>query len=96
LGTATAIVDWYYAIYFSARAIFSSLNIQVGEVHSQSANAYVSTIRDKLIYPFDMLAKHSSREEYNVHLSAAPNVNPYDLYRRFEDDREVAQVMPIT
>lgn len=89
----TAIVDWYYAIYFSARAIFAALGRQVEEDHSKSANAYVSTVRKNLPYPFDMVAQRVTGEEYRVFLSAAPKTAPYNLYQRFEEERSVAQGM---
>ena len=89
----TAIVDWYYAIYFSARSIFASLGNDVDEDNAKSANFYVSTIRTKLPYPFDMYAQKVDCSNYHPILSCAHNIVPYDKVRNFEESRSVAQGM---
>lgn len=79
----TAIVNWYYAVYFSIRSIFSSLRQTVADDHAKSAKFLASTVRQKLPYPLNMVAIHADGETYKVILDGTENPRAYDLSRTF-------------
>jgi hypothetical protein len=88
----TAIVDWYYAIYFSLRSMLPIFGHTIPEDHSKVAKFVASTFRTHLPYPFDMLARRAKGEEYDVFLNGnQPSF--YDLNQIFMRDNSVAQGM---
>lgn len=88
----TAIVDWYYATYFSIRAMFSVLGNNVPEDHSKTSKFVASTFRTHLPHPFDMVARRIDGEEYDIFLmEKKPRF--YDLNRTFIGDSMVSQGM---
>jgi len=66
----SAVVCWYYALYFSVRSTFASMKMNVKEDHSVSARAFGSTLRPKLPHPFKMVASRTSgqRTEWSFRL----------------------------
>ncbi len=88
----TAIVDWYYATYFSIRAMFSVLGNSVPEDHSKTAKFVASTFRTHLPHPFNMIARRTEGEDYGIFLMEK-NPEFYDLSRAFFNTSLVAQGM---
>jgi hypothetical protein len=89
----SAIVCWYYAIYFCARSLFALMKMPVGEDHQVSARAFASTLRPKLPHPLNMVASHISGQTYRVQLPTCGAVNPYDLSRSFFPTAGIARGM---
>lgn len=81
----TAIVDWYYAVYFSIRAMLPIFGHKIPEDHSKTARFVSSTFRTHLPYPFDMFARRTNGENYEVYLNG---IQPqyYDLSRIIYDN----------
>lgn len=88
----TAIVDWYYAVYFSIRAILPVFGHQISEDHSKTAKFVASTFRTHLPYPFDMLARKTTGEEYDTYVGDK-QAQHYDLNRTFFPINSIAQGM---
>ena len=65
----TVIVDWYYAVYFSIRSMLPIFGHKISEDHSKTARFVASTFRTHLPYPFDMLARRTNGEDYEVILN---------------------------
>ncbi len=86
----TAIIDWYYAIYFSIRSIFESNGQLVSDDHSKSAKFFACNIRQHLPYPLDICAKRNVGEKYDVFINGITNPQPYDLWRTFSQNRQVS------
>src|ERR1041384_5466404 len=85
----TAIVDWYYAVYFSIRSIFSSMRQTVADYHAKSAKFLASTVRQQLPYPLDMVAVRNHGEAYKIILDGTENPQVYDLSRNFTGLRPI-------
>jgi hypothetical protein len=88
----TAIVDWYYAVYFSIRTILPIFGHEISEDHSKTAKFVASTFRTHLPYPFDMVARRTTGEEY-VAFIGGDQPNHFDLNRSFLNTSSVAQGM---
>jgi hypothetical protein len=88
----TAIVDWYYAIYFSIRSMLPIFGHKIPEDHSKTAKFVSSTFRTHLPYPFDMLAQRTEGEEYAIFINGSQPVH-YDLNRTFLPIDSIAQGM---
>lgn len=88
----TAIVDWYYAVYFSIRAILPIFGHQISEDHAKTAKFVASTFRTHLPYPFDMLARRTTGEEYDTYIGGAQPQH-HDLNRSFFPMSSIAQGM---
>lgn len=88
----TAIVDWYYAVYFSIRAILPIFGHRISEDHSKTAKFVASTFRTHLPYPFDMFARRSTGEEYKTYVGG-DQPQHYDLNRSFSPTRSISQGM---
>lgn len=81
----TAIVDWYYAVYFSMRAMLPVFGHKIPEDHSKTARFVTSTFRTHLPYPFDMFARRAKGENYEVYLNGTQPQH-YDLSRIIYDN----------
>lgn len=88
----TAIVDWYYAIYFSLRTMLPVFGHKIPEDHSKTAKFVTCTFRTHLPYPFDMFARRTKGEDYEVFLNGS-QPETYDLNRTFISAHFVAQGM---
>ncbi|HNE04991.1 MAG TPA: hypothetical protein PLT08_10765, partial [Anaerolineales bacterium] len=88
----TAIVDWYYAVYFSIRAILPIFGHQIPEDHSKTAKFVASTFRTHLPYPFDMFARRTIGEKYNTYIGGL-QLQHYDLNRSFYSMSSISQGM---
>ena len=86
----TSIVNWYYAIYFSVRSIFAALAANVADDHMKSANCFVSTIKQQLPYPLNMVATHERGEDYCIELDGVKSPPVCDLNRTFVGERNVS------
>jgi hypothetical protein len=89
----TAIVAWYYSLYFSIRSIFESNGQFVADDHSKSAKFLVCNIRQQLPYPLDMIARRNDGENYDILLNGHLNPTNYDLWSTFLRDRDICQGM---
>jgi len=88
----TAIVDWYYSVYFSIRAVLPIFGHKIPKDHSKTANFVVRTFRTHLPYPFDMVACRTNGEEYDTFIGGSQSKH-YDLNRSFSHTSSVAQGM---
>jgi len=88
----TAIVDWYYAIYFSFRSMLPVFGHIIPEDHSKTAKFVASTFRIHLPYPFDMFARRVKGEDYDIFLEGN-KPNYYSLNHILYKDKSVAQGM---
>lgn len=88
----TAIVDWYYAVYFSIRSVMPVFGHKVPEDHAGTANFATRTFRTHLPYPFDMFARRREGEEYDIFIGGI-QPEPYNLNRSFWPTNSVAQGM---
>lgn len=87
----TVIVDWYYAVYFSIRSMLPIFGHKITEDHAKTARFVASTFRKHLPYPFDMLARRTKGEDYEVVLNGV-TPNHYSL-NHILHDRANAQGM---
>ena len=88
----TAIVDWYYSIYFSFRSMSYALEQVVPDSHSRMANFVASTLRTSLPYPFDIKASHKDGENYSIFVERK-DPYMYELRHQFYFNRQQAQGM---
>lgn len=88
----TAIVDWYYAVYFSIRSVMPIFGHKVPEDHSGTANFAARTFRTHLPYPFDMFARRREGENYDTFIGGIQTKH-HDLNRTFEYKTSVTQGM---
>jgi len=88
----TAIVDWYYAIYFSFRSMLPVFGHTISEDHSKTAKFVASTFRTHLPYPFDMFARRVKGEDYDVFLEGNKS-SYYSLNHILYKDKSVTQGM---
>lgn len=88
----TAIVDWYYAVYFSIRSVMPIFGHKVPEDHSGTANFAARTFRTHLPYPFDMFARRREGENYDSFIGGIQTKH-HDLNRTFEYKTSVTQGM---
>lgn len=88
----TAIVDWYYAVYFSTRSVMPIFGHKVPEEHSGTANFATRTFRTHLPYPFDMFARRREGEDYDTFIGGIQPEH-YDLNRSFLHTSSIAQGM---
>jgi hypothetical protein len=73
----TALVTWYYALYFATRAMFGAIGQTVEDTHTAAARSVARSLAQHLPHPFNMVATRSSGETYRpllpTHPSAAPS-----------------------
>ncbi len=86
----TAIVDWYYAVYFSIRAVLPIFGHKIPKDHSKTANFVVRTFRTHLPYPFDMFARRTTGEGYDTFIGGIQPQH-HDLSRSFLHSSPIAQ-----
>jgi hypothetical protein len=88
-----AVVTWYYAIYGSARSMFASAGQPVTDNHAAAMRTYVSVLRERMPHPFDMIARHTKAEEYDLLLPCYPSTSKYDIKLAFAPSSHVARGM---
>lgn len=79
----TSVVAWYYAVYMATRAIFAASGLQVKDTHAAAQRTFVSSVRQKLPHPLNMVATRTSGEDYDATLPTYPGISPYDLSKTF-------------
>lgn len=89
----TAVVTWYYAQYFSARAMLASVGQEVDDTHMAVARAVANNLANALPHPLNMRAVRKSGEAYAPSLPAKPQAAPFDLLQSISGDRSRAQGM---
>jgi hypothetical protein len=89
-----AVVLWYYAIYNAFKSILAAYDNRETHTHNQMIKSLIGNdIRPKLPHPFNMVAHHSSAEEYDVTLPNYTNAKKYKLAQNFDYTRPTAQGM---
>ena len=89
----SAVVTWYYAVYFAARTMFNALGGGVPESHSAACNAFASSLRPKLPHPLNMVAQRTSGEIYTPCLPSVAPCPPAHLSRTFDGKPDTARGM---
>lgn len=77
----SAIISWYYAIYFSSSAMIAAKSGSAQETHSTTAKVWQSDIvNGKLLpYPFNLCVSSLITKEVNKEIKAYKGSNSFDL-----------------
>ncbi|MFQ5875527.1 MAG: hypothetical protein ACE5JL_17260, partial [Dehalococcoidia bacterium] len=89
-----AVVDWYYANYFAFRSMVAAYDSSPAETHAKLHKIVtMGGLGAQLPHPLNMVATWQQHEDYLPVLPSYPQADPYNIVRRFEPSREVAQGM---
>lgn len=89
----TAVVTWYYALYFATRAMLAANGQVVEDTHAKVMQAYCGILVSVMPHPLNMLAIRGSGEKYNPKLPTVPSASSFDLQKSVDGDRSKAQGM---
>lgn len=81
----SAIVQWYYAVYNSLRAINIAQTFVLTDKHAALAKS-LNNLTKFLPHPFNMRAQWQSAENYTCILPTPGHTDVYDLIKAFEED----------
>jgi len=86
----SAIVSWYYAVYFSSSAMVAASSGSVQETHAATARVWQDDIvKRKLIpYPFDLYLPSLVTQKVDNEIAAYRKSNPYDLSNYPQDTEQ--------
>lgn len=89
---AVAVVAWYYAIYNATRSMLAAMDDREHNRHRAVIKSF-NELQERMPHPFNMVATHSSGENYSSSIPTYTSTTPYDLSRNFEPDRDKARGM---
>ena len=89
-----AIVQWYYAIYNSLRAINIAQTLELTDTHAGLSKS-LNNLSQFLPHPFNVLAEWQEGENYLCTLPTPGHSTVYDLTRAFEADAQKCRGMII-
>ncbi|MGM7317808.1 hypothetical protein [Idiomarina sp. ST10R2A5] len=83
----SAIVSWYYSVYFAASAMVAASSGSIQETHTATAKVWQADIAErKLIpYPFDLYLSSLVTTAAEAEISEYRGTNDYDLNHRAHD-----------
>ncbi|MGL5842517.1 MAG: hypothetical protein ACRCYK_12060 [Aeromonas hydrophila] len=83
----SAIVSWYYSIYFSASAMVAASSGSIQETHTATAKVWHSDIAEKELipYPFNLILTSLVSNTADAEIAAYRGENPFDLNDRAYD-----------
>lgn len=87
-----AIVQWYYAVYNSLRAINIAQTLELTDTHAGLSKS-MNNVSQFLPHPFNMLAEWQNGKNYLCTLPTTAHTAVYDLTRTFEADVQKSRGM---
>lgn len=84
----SAIISWYYSIYFSASAMVAASSGSIQETHTATAKVWQSDIAEKELipYPFNLLLTSLVSNTADAEIAAYRGANRFDLNVRAYDN----------
>ncbi|MGX2732279.1 hypothetical protein ACWJOY_21555 [Escherichia coli] len=84
----SAIISWYYSIYFSASAMVAASSGSIQETHTATAKVWQSDIAEKELipYPFNLLLTSLVSNTADAEIAAYRGANRFDLNNRAYDN----------
>ena len=66
----SAMINWYYGIYFAAKAMIAACDGSNPQNHSSTANAWTQhfAINQKIVYPFNLYLPTLVKKEYKIEI----------------------------
>lgn len=89
----SAIVTWYYSVYFSFLSMFGAIGQSVDDSHASVYKSFASNLCDQMPHPFNMKAVHVNNEEYDSQLPNYSTANSFSLSKAFPESEEAAKGM---
>ncbi|MFB2846122.1 hypothetical protein ACE1BG_07525 [Aeromonas veronii] len=89
----TAIVNWYYSVYFSVLSMFGSTGQTVDDNHASVYRAFGSNLSDQMPHPINMKATYLNNEEYKSLLPKYASASSFNLSKTFPESEEAAKGM---
>lgn len=89
----TAIVSWYYSVYFSVLSMFGSTGQTIDDNHASVYRAFGSNLSDQMPHPLNMKAAHVNNEEYSSLLPQYPSASSFSLSKTFPESEDAAKGM---
>lgn len=89
----SAIVSWYYSVYFSVLSMFGSTGQSVDDNHASVYRAFGSNLSDQMPHPFNMKATHVKNEDYKSLLPQYPSASRFSLSKNFPESEDAAKGM---
>lgn len=89
----SAIVSWYYSVYFSVLSMLGSTGQSVDDNHASVYRAFGSNLSAQMPHPLNMKATHVKNEGYNSLLPNYPSASSFSLSRTFPESEDAAKGM---
>lgn len=89
----SAIVSWYYSVYFAVLSMFGSTGQPVDDNHASVYRAFGSNLSDQMPHPINMKATHVNNEEYTSLLPQYPSASSFSLSKTFPESEDAAKGM---
>lgn len=89
----SAIVTWYYSIYFSFLSMFGTTGQSVDDNHASVYRAFASNLCDQMPHPLNMKASYLDNENYSILLPNYLSAASFSLSKKFPECESAAKGM---